>query len=123
ASWFLSGSLCHWGDFTRRFFDLVVFLWVPAEIRLARLRARELQKYGEIILDPDSNEHKSHQLIMQWASAYDTGGYNMQSRKQHERWLSGLTCQIIRLEGDRVPAENITAVLHAMGTDPGINTY
>jgi adenylate kinase family enzyme len=40
-SWVLSGSLCGWGDPFIPEFDLVVFLVVPTEVRLARLRARE----------------------------------------------------------------------------------
>ena len=27
--WVLSGAICGWGDFVIRYFDLVVFLWVP----------------------------------------------------------------------------------------------
>lgn len=38
-TWVLSGSRCGWGE-------LVVFLLVPTPVRLARLRAREQQRYG-----------------------------------------------------------------------------
>src|SRR5690349_3503998 len=38
--WVLSGSLVGWGDPLTRRFDLVVFLYTPADIRMARLRAR-----------------------------------------------------------------------------------
>jgi adenylate kinase family enzyme len=122
-SWILTGALCSWGDFTRRFFDLVVFLWVPTEIRLARLQARELRKYGDILLDPDSIEYKRHQMFRQWASAYNAGGYDMQSQKQHERWMSGLSCPVIRLEGDRTLAENMKAVLGFMEAASSVKHY
>jgi hypothetical protein len=40
-SWVLSGSLCDWGDIFIPLFDLVVFLWIPPAVRLARLAAHE----------------------------------------------------------------------------------
>ena len=41
--WVLSGSLCGWGDGFIPLFDLVVFLWIPPEVRMARLRDVTLQ--------------------------------------------------------------------------------
>ena len=43
--WVLSGSLCGWGDPLIPEFDLVVLLAVPTPVRLARLRAREAERY------------------------------------------------------------------------------
>jgi len=40
-SWVLSGSLCSWGDVAIPLFELVVYLWIPPEIRLERLRHKE----------------------------------------------------------------------------------
>jgi adenylate kinase family enzyme len=40
SGWVLSGSLCGWGDMFIPQFELVIFLWVPPAVRLARLRAR-----------------------------------------------------------------------------------
>jgi adenylate kinase family enzyme len=36
-SWVVSGSLCGWGDVAIPLFELVVFLWVPQDVRMARL--------------------------------------------------------------------------------------
>jgi adenylate kinase family enzyme len=46
SRWVLSGSLCGWGDLFIPHFDLVIFLFVPQEIRLARLKAREQRRLG-----------------------------------------------------------------------------
>ena len=40
-SWVVSGSLCGWGDVAIPLFELVVFLSIPQDIRMARLRQRE----------------------------------------------------------------------------------
>jgi hypothetical protein len=45
-SWVISGSVCGWGDPFLSRFELVVFLVVPVEERLVRLRAREIIRYG-----------------------------------------------------------------------------
>jgi hypothetical protein len=48
----ISGSLSDWGDRFIPLFDLVVFLWLPPAIRLARLAARERRLFGEEALAP-----------------------------------------------------------------------
>lgn len=45
--WILSGAVCGWGDELRAYFDLVIFLWIPPELRLERLKAREYERYGK----------------------------------------------------------------------------
>ena len=39
-AWVVSGSLCGWGDVAIPLFELVVFLWIPHDRRMARLRQR-----------------------------------------------------------------------------------
>jgi adenylate kinase family enzyme len=51
----LSGALCGWGDSFKSYFDLVIFLWIPKNIRLERLQQREFKRYGNDILAGGSN--------------------------------------------------------------------
>jgi hypothetical protein len=46
AEWVLSGSLDGWGDPLIPLFDLMVFVVVPTEVRLQRLRERETRRFG-----------------------------------------------------------------------------
>src|SRR5262245_19615648 len=71
ASWALSGSLCGWGDPVIPRFDLVVFLVVPTDVRMARLRAREEQRYGTSAIAPGGPLHRGHVEFMDWAARYD----------------------------------------------------
>jgi hypothetical protein len=103
APWVLSGSLCGWGDPLIPEFDLVVFLLVPTEIRLARLRAREVQRYGGSL-------HRAHAEFLDWAARYDVGGLDMRSRALHEAWLSALPGATLRLEGERSLGEQLAAI-------------
>ncbi|GAA0325561.1 hypothetical protein GCM10008931_16370 [Oceanobacillus oncorhynchi subsp. oncorhynchi] len=57
--WILSGAVCGWGDEFKPYFDLVIFLWIPQNIRLQRLQQREFQRYGNEILAGGSKYDQS----------------------------------------------------------------
>ena len=113
-SWVLSGSLCGWGDSFIPEFDLVVFLVVPTPVRLTRLRAREAVRYGHLAIAPGGELHDAHVAFLDWAGRYDAGGAEMRSRVFHEAWLSTLCGTILRLEGDRTVAEQLTQIEKAI---------
>jgi adenylate kinase family enzyme len=95
--WVLSGSLCGWGDGFIPLFDRVVFLWVPPDVRLARLRARERERYGAAIA-PGGAQHAAYERFMTWAAGYDDGlDVPERCRRLHEQWLAALPCPVQRL--------------------------
>jgi adenylate kinase family enzyme len=98
--WVLSGSLCGWGDVFIPEFDLVVFLAIPDSLRMARLRAREIQRYGARAIAPGGELHEAHVQFLDWARRYEAGDLTVRSRALHEAWLTDLPCRVIRLEGD-----------------------
>jgi len=106
--WTLSGSLCCWGDIFIPRFELVIFLVVPTEVRLARLRERERQRWGTEALAPGGAMHATHVAFLNWAAAYDEGDNDMRSRRHHEQWLTKLPCPCLRLEGSLTTAEQLT---------------
>lgn len=89
-----------WGDVFIERLDLVVFLTVPTEERMRRLRAREVARYGEAMLAAGGAMHEQHLAFADWAAAYDEGGLDMRSRARHEDWLGKITCPVIRLDGE-----------------------
>jgi adenylate kinase family enzyme len=97
-AWVLSGSLMEWGDPLIPRFDLVVFLHVPTEIRLARLAARERQRFGAAI-DPGGGMHTQHNDFLEWAAGYETGAKGGRSLDGHRSWLAKLPCPVLRLSG------------------------
>ncbi|HEY7437378.1 MAG TPA: AAA family ATPase [Methylomirabilota bacterium] len=109
-SWVLSGSLCGWGDPLVPEFDLVVYLVVDTEVRLARLRAREAARYGRQAIAPGGARYAAHVEFLSWAGGYDTGGVEMRSRALHEAWLLTLPGAVLRLEGDRPVAEQLARI-------------
>ena len=59
----LSGSLCGWGDVAISLFELVVYLAIPHDIRMARLRQRELARFGARILSGGDMYEKSQRFL------------------------------------------------------------
>ena len=113
--WVLSGSLCGWGDVFIPLFDLVVFLWVPPDARLARLRARERARYGDAIA-PGGPQHGRSEAFLAWASGYDEGlDVPERCRRLHETWLAALPCPVLRIEGTASVDANLELVSTSLG--------
>ncbi|MBM9487725.1 AAA family ATPase [Pseudomonas sp. R11F] len=96
-SWVLSGSLCGWGDPMLPQFTHVVFLRLDAETRLHRLRLREVQRYGDEVLE-GGNRHANSLAFLALAARYDDGNHSLRSLRRHETWLKALSCPVIRLD-------------------------
>jgi adenylate kinase family enzyme len=116
-SWVISGSLCGWGDFAIPMFDLVVFLWLPTDLRMQRLKRRETERFGSEIENPNDPRYQGHMAFLEWAAAYDTGGLDMRSKSNHEEWISALPCQVIRIEHDRTILENLKTIMTIIWPD------
>lgn len=110
-SWILSGSLCGWGDVFIPFFELVIYLWIPRDIRISRLKKREKERYGSAI-ETGGNMHESSSEFIRWAAKYDEAGVEMRSKKLHERWLSRLECPILRIERNTTLKESVNIVMN-----------
>jgi adenylate kinase family enzyme len=110
GNWILSGSLVGWGDPLVPLFDLVVFIYAPVEVRLARLKSREAARYGAAI-EPGGAMHKTSQAFLAWAARYDEPHFEGRSLAVHNRWLERLPMPVLRLDGLTPTAEQVDAVL------------
>jgi adenylate kinase family enzyme len=99
--WILGGSVVSWGEETFPPFDLAIFLWLPSGIRMARLAAREIQRYGNF-LTTDPYRRQLYDDFMAWAGDYDNppAGFTGRSLAVHEQWIKGLACPVLQLRGD-----------------------
>lgn len=96
----VSGSIMAWGKALEDVFDLVVFLYIPSDIRLARLKLREEERFGTA--KPE---------FLAWAAQYDSGTEPGRNLQQHREWLELRRCEVFRLEGDLSEAGRLSAVL------------
>ena len=99
----VAGWVINWGAELENSFSLVVFLTLNAEIRVARLRVRELAMFGQI--DPE---------FLEWAGQYEEGRLPGRSRERHEQWLSERSCPVLRLDGNLSVDERLTRVVQAI---------
>lgn len=106
----LSGSMISWGSRWLKAFDLVVFLYVPPAIRIARLENREYERYGSL-LETDPSQAEQYKAFMDWAKKYDDPNFDGRSITKHDEWLQKLACPVLRIEGDTTVNERILLVL------------
>lgn len=110
--WILSGSLVGWGDSLIPYFDLTVFVYVPQDIRLERLRKREYERYGDRML-PGGEKHDHTEKFLDWAAAYDAGTSYGRSLSKHEAWLERIECPVLRIIND-VLEDSVDSVFKAV---------
>jgi hypothetical protein len=103
----LAGSILNWGVELEDSFSLIVFLTVPAEIRVPRLREREIRRFGRV--DP---------AFLVWAGQYDEGALEGRSRSKHEAWLAKRSCPVLRIDGDVSTECRLEQVLKGCGYRP-----
>jgi adenylate kinase family enzyme len=116
GDWVLSGSLDGWGDVLIRLFDLVVFLQVPNEIRIARLRDREARHFGADAVASGGWRHDETEDFIDWASHYEDGTRQGRSLARQEAWLATLPCPVLRLDGTQPARDLVHEVVAALET-------
>ena len=111
-SWVLSGSLMGWGDVLIPRFELVVFLYVPPDVRLERIMERERLRYG-VDIDPGGRMHENHKAFVDWAKGYDTADSEGRSHVRHRAWIDNLPCPVVEIAGAPTVEESVECVLAA----------
>ncbi len=94
----ITGSLCGWGDCFISKFDLIITVVTPTEIRIKRLKQRELQRSGNRIR-PNGDMFNKHMEFIRWAEKYDTGDTSIRSKQLHDEWLKLISCKKIVVDG------------------------
>src|SRR5580698_7085733 len=92
----MAGSIMDWGLELENAFDLIVFLYLDAAIRVERLRKRETEFLGKV-----------DEEFLEWAAQYDEGVLGGRSLAKHQAWLSARTCRVLKLRGDLSVRERV----------------
>lgn len=115
-SWVLSGSLCGWGDFFAPQFDLVVWLWLPAEIRIPRIEKRERLRYGSSQLEPGGNLQVVFEKFKVWAANCDYESGGLRSKQQEQKWLEQLECPVLKMEEELSVLDLVEQVMRVVSS-------
>jgi hypothetical protein len=119
GSWVFSGSAVSWAAAIEPWFELIVFLTLDPIVRMARLRQREIARFGDR-LAPGGDMAEEHAAFLCWASAYDTAGDEQRSRMSHETWLAAQRVPVLRLDSIVPTTELVRAILQALGLGEGL---
>jgi adenylate kinase family enzyme len=107
----IAGSVVGWGEELENSLSHVVYLWVPPDVRVQRLIARESKRFGAPL-----------EGFIEWAAQYDEGRLPGRSRAIHERWLSERNCPVPRIEGDVAVTDAAAQVMEALSSKPRRST-
>lgn len=110
----VSGALLGWGDALLPGFHAVVYRWLPAEIRLERIRQRETARYGAARIAPGGDLHGVFEKFLLWAADYDHAPETRQRGRLAEMaWIEN-ECQtpVLRLNDD-LPVADLVEKMHS----------
>lgn len=96
----VSGALCVWGDELIPYFDVVVKLETPTNIRIERLKRREFSRFGSRI-EEGGDMYFNHIRFIEWAKVYDNGGTDVRSNLLHNNWLKKISNKVLILDGTK----------------------
>jgi len=105
----ISGWMGSAGDAFLSRFNLIIWLHVPTELRIRRLRAREATRFGLRIL-PGGDMYETHQAFLDYAGQYDEGGMDIRSYARQKKWLEQAACPMLELDGARGLEELVAEV-------------
>lgn len=98
-SWILSGHVSHGlADVLLPLYELVVFVRVPHDIRMERIKNREFERFGDEIF-PGGKRYEHSQEFLEWAAGYETET-GRRSLQAHEKWLASVKCPILKITND-----------------------
>ena len=107
----MAGSMNSFHEYFDPCFELVVFLHTDAQLRVKRVHERELDQFGERVLE-GGDMYEEHQKMLRDIAGYDDGigGCTLQ---QHENWIKSLKCKVIRLDGADPLDRNLNLLIDA----------
>ena len=112
-NWILSGGIVTWTPCPPLDFTCIVFLYVPTEVRMERLRRRERKRFGNRI-DEDGDMYLTHKKFIDWASRYDTGDIEGKTLARHEAYLRRQQIPVLEYRGIAEVTDITSRVLRAI---------
>ena len=99
------------GDMNREInenYAFLVYLEVPLDIRMERIRRRAFDKFGNRVL-PDGDMYEQEERFFAYAEK--------RSPEKIKDWLKTLTCKVICLDGTKPIQENVECIKSLLPTE------
>jgi hypothetical protein len=121
--WILGGSIIRWGENVFPKFDLVVFLYLPKQLRIDRLKRREFERWGDVIYT-DPNRSKMFNDFIAWAGDYDDNtGIATRTLEAHELWLASVNSPVLKLAGDLTTEERVALIIRKLSEEKLLSMF
>lgn len=91
-----------YGKDIHRFYEYAVFIEVPKQIRLQRVRNRSFQKFGNRMLE-GGDLHQAEERFFEIVAA--------RTEESVETWIRSLPCPVIRVDGTLPIGENVQRIV------------
>ena len=93
---FVLSAVC--ADFAsiEKYYDLVVYLEAPKDIRMERIRQRSVDRFGDRVL-PGGDLYENEEKFFAFAAK--------RTPEKVEKWIADLTCRVIRLDSEKSVAQ------------------
>lgn len=95
----VAGAVDGWGLELEDSFNLIVFLYLDTPARFARLRQREVQRFGQV--NPE---------FLEWAAQYDAGTLPGRSLSRQRAWIAARSTPCIELNS-ALPVDQLVAAV------------
>lgn len=105
----MAGSMNSFHEYFDPYFEMAVYLYADAKLRVKRVHERELEEFGNRIL-PAGDMYEEHQRYLEDIAGYDTG-IGATTFQMHQRWFNALRCRVIRLDGGCCLEENADRIV------------
>ena len=96
-----------------KLFDLAVYIELPKDIRMARVRKRSHDKFGDRML-PGGDLYESEERFFKMVEA--------RSDDHAKGWLTDLTCPVIYIDGGVEVENNVTMLVQKVSLQHGEGT-
>lgn len=106
-SFVLSAVDGNFGEEITKMYELAVFLSVPVEIRMERIKQRTYEQHGERVM-PGGDMYEQQQRFIEFARTRSLSHIDM--------WMKTLKCPVIRLDGTKAIFENVPIVLELINS-------
>ena len=113
-SWVLSGAVANWLPTPELDYTMLVFLYLPPEIRLKQLKQREQSLYGQRI-EAGGDMEADHNFFMNWTAEYDDStceGTN--TFQHHENFFEQVACKTLKIETPMTTDQQVELVLNQL---------
>lgn len=116
----ISGSMVSWGEQWKNLFDLAIFIYLDSNIRMERLKKREIERYGNKLIT-DKQTQLDSKAFLEWAIKYEDPNFTGRSLKVHNEWIELLNCKVLRIDGEMRLNSKIEKVVAEIKTKTNID--